>query len=120
MRAKPELVPDCDVHGESMYRDECRASDLGLEGSRDIIVWRCAHPGCTRYFEGAVGYRNLASRASVMTPRCAREGAFLVTQRALSRYVCPVEGCANGQAWSDSKSFDARDREPEAVLGRMK
>jgi hypothetical protein len=36
VRAKPDLVPDCDVHGEPMYRDQCPASLLGLEGSRDV------------------------------------------------------------------------------------
>lgn len=84
---------------------ECSPSVLGLAGDRDVIVWRCARDGCGRYFFGTVGYRNCPGFASkgVPTPRCRREGALLVVQRALSRYVCPVDGCKTAQAWQPSK-----------------
>ena len=78
MRAKPDLVPDCDVHGEPMYRDECAASALGLKGDREEVVWRCPHEECGRYFHGTVGYRShvtIASRA-IPTPRCERGGSL--------------------------------------------
>lgn len=105
MRAKLDLVPDCDVHGEPMYLDECSPSALGLEGVRDVIVWRCAHDGCGRYFLGTVGYRDCPGFVGkgVPTPRCRRESAFLVAQRALSLYVCPVGGCKTVQGWEASK-----------------
>jgi hypothetical protein len=101
MKAKPDLVPDCDVHGEPMYRDECAASVLGLEGSRDVIVWRCCHQGCGRYFHGTAGYRNCPPAADngILTPRCAREGAFLIVQRTLGSYICPVAGCTKTEPW---------------------
>lgn len=79
MKPKPDLIPDCDIHGEPMYRDECPASALGLEGHRDLIVWRCAHKGCGRYFYGTVGYRYCMQMAGARgsTPQCPQEGAFL-------------------------------------------
>jgi hypothetical protein len=79
-----------------MYRDECRAADLGLVDSRDVIVWRCAHAGCGRYFLGTLGYQSYPPVAVAAEPtrRCARDGAFLVAQRSLRSYVCPVAGCA--------------------------
>lgn len=109
MRAKPDLVPDCDVHGEPMYRDELPASELGLEGSRDVIVWRCGCHGCRRYFEGGVGYRDTNSgRGRVeSTPRCANDRAFLVVQRTLNEYICPVAGCATVHAWEGAGAHEA-------------
>jgi len=101
VRAKPDLVPDCDVHGEPMYRDECAASAVGLKGDREEVVWRCPHEECGRYFHGTVGYRShvaIASRA-IPTPRCEREGAFLVVQHTLGSYICPVAGCPMSAGW---------------------
>ena len=106
VRAKSGLVPDCDVHGEPMYLDERPASALGLEGDRDLIFWRCAREGCGRFFYGTVGYRYCPAVAGTgpSTPRCTREGAFLVAQQILGRYICPVAGCKTLQAWqADSK-----------------
>jgi hypothetical protein len=113
VRAKPELVPDCDIHGEPMSRGECPASELGLRGSRDMIVWRCGHAGCKRYFEGAVGYRDCsADGGEVAPPRCPREGAFLVLQRAMGSYVCPVDGCKTVQSWrAPEHAFRTGDRQ---------
>ena len=104
MRAKPDLVPDCDLHREPMYRQECRPSELGLEGERDVIVWRCAHPGCGRYFLGTVGYQSYPPLAIASDParRCARHGAFLVAQGAFGSFICPVAGCAVQHALSPS------------------
>jgi hypothetical protein len=104
MRAKPELVPDCDVHGEPMYRDESPAFALGLKGNRDVIVWRCAREGCGRYFHGTVGYRYCPrpSAPATPTPHCEHESAFLVVQRALGSYICPVDGCGTAQVWQSS------------------
>ena len=104
MRARPDLVPDCDVHGEPMYRDESPATALGLRGNRDVIVWRCAHEGCGRYFHGTVGYRYCppSSVPASPTPHCERESAFLVVQRTLRSYICPVDGCSTAQAWQAS------------------
>lgn len=101
MRSKPDLVPDCDVHGEPMYRDESPACALGLKGNRDVIVWRCAREGCGRYFHGTVGYRDCPwpSAAVTPTPHCEHEAAFLVVQRALGSYICPVAGCGTAQVW---------------------
>ena len=95
MRAKADLIPDCDVHGEPMFLDECPAPALGLEGSRDMIVWRCSRHGCRRYFYGTVGYRDSppAANIAIPTPRCERDGAFLVVQDALGSSICPVAGC---------------------------
>ena len=88
-----------------MDREECPASILGLHGQRDILVWRCGHPGCGRYFYGTVGYRyNVQTAYSKgRTPQCTREGAFLVAQRALGLYVCPVAGCSGTEQWQESK-----------------
>ena len=119
VRAKPDLVPDCDVHGQPMYRDECPAGALGLPGTRDVIVWRCAHPGCARYFEGAVGYRRCAHPDGSPTPRCARDRAFLVVQRAQRQYICPVAGCPNRQQWKGSSTVEAEPRNAELVFGRI-
>lgn len=120
MRAKPELVPDCDVHGERMFRAECSPAALGLPGRRDVIVWRCAHEGCGRYFEGSVGYRDHLVASLAPTPRCVREGAFLVVQRTMCRYICPVAGCPHAQAWNGSGVLESEDRWAEPALGRMK
>src|SRR5947209_15651402 len=111
MRAKPGLVPDCDVHGEPMFRDECDARSLGLPGDRDIIMWRCARPGCGRVFEGAIGYVDCPPHACSPTPQCAREGAFLVAQWAIGRYLCPVAGCTTEQAWNRSDAFQPKQEE---------
>jgi len=104
MRSKPDLVPDCDVHGEPMYRDESPAFALGLKGNRDVIVWRCAREGCGRYFHGTVGYRYCPrpSPPVIPTPHCEHESAFLVVQRALGSYICPVAGCSTAQVWQAS------------------
>ena len=100
MRAKPDLMPDCDIHGEPMYRDECPAHMLGLKGSRDLIIWRCSHTGCGRFFYGTVGYRSIGPVADVEpTPQCDQERAFLVVQRDLGSYICPVAGCSTVQIW---------------------
>jgi hypothetical protein len=101
MRAKPDLMPDCDIHGEPMYRDECPAQLLGLEGSRDLIIWRCSRTGCGRYFYGTVGYRSIgpATDPKPPTPQCDQERAFLVVQRDLGCYICPVTGCSTVQIW---------------------
>lgn len=110
MRAKSDLVPDCDVHGEPMYRDECRASALGLDGSRDLHVWRCAREGCSRYFYGTVGYRypNQTAGTAAGTPRCPREGGYLVVQRTLGSYICPVARCPNRKPWTAISSRKAK------------
>jgi hypothetical protein len=112
MRAKPDLVPDCDIHGEPMYRDECPARAFGLEEPRDLIVWRCAREGCGRYFQGILGYcyRASAAEACPPTPRCHREGAFLVVQRALGSYICPVAGCTIVRDWQVPDSPLIRSR----------
>jgi hypothetical protein len=106
MRAKPDLVPDRDLDGEPMYLDERPASAVGLPGHRDEIIWRCARENCGRFFQGTVGYRFLPESANRGThtsaPRCEREGAFLVVQRTLGSYVCPVAGCMTVQAWEVS------------------
>jgi ClpX C4-type zinc finger len=104
MRSKPDLVPDCDVHGEPMYRDESPACALGLKGNRDVIVWRCACEGCGRYFHGTVGYRDRprSSAPVTPTPHCEHEAAFLVVQRGLGSYICPVAGCSTAQVWQAS------------------
>ena len=101
MRAKPDLVPDCDIHGEPMFRHEVPASALGLEERRDIIVWRCEHGGCRRYFYGTVGYRECPELAApkTSTPRCSDEGAYMVAQRPLGSYICPVAGCPSIEPW---------------------
>ena len=101
MRAKPNLVPDCDVHGEPMFRDEYPASALGLEGRRDIIIWRCTREGCGRYFYGTVGYRDCPdiARTRTTTVRCREDGAYLVVQRARGSYICPVAGCTSIEPW---------------------
>jgi hypothetical protein len=101
MRAKPDLIPDCDIHGEPMYRDECPARALGLTGGRDLIVWRCCRHGCGRYFLGTVGYAHATPLACpvVPTPRCEREGAFLIVQRTLGAYICLVDGCSKTCVW---------------------
>lgn len=101
MKAKPDLIPDCDVHGTPMYRDQCRGWELGLKDGRDVVVWRCAESGCHRYFLGTLGYRSCdpIGDQGEPTPRCAREGAFLVVQRAWNVSICPVDGCATKQPW---------------------
>lgn len=101
MRAKPDLIPDCDVHGAPMYRDQCRGWELGLRDNRDVVVWRCAHQGCGRFFLGTLGYRSCCpgEDQTLPTPRCAREGAFLVVQRAWNLAICPVDGCPTRQPW---------------------
>jgi len=101
MRAKPDLIPDCDVHGEPMFRDELPASELGLEGHRDVVFWRCLNKGCGRYFHGTVGYRDFPAAVSKRNPtvHCEREGAFLIVQRDLGSYICPVAGCTRVQEW---------------------
>ena len=108
MRAKAELIPDCDIHGEAMYRNERPARELGLAGSRDVVVWCCALPGCRRYFEGSVGYRDAlpGSCETRATPRCHHEGAFLVVQRRLGSYICPVAGCTTVSLWNTGISPD--------------
>jgi len=88
-----------------MRLDQRPASALGLPGSRDEIIWRCAREGCGRFFQGTVGYRFFPVSAHrpihTPTPRCEREGAFLVAQRTLGSYICPVAGCITVQAWKD-------------------
>ncbi len=115
MRAKADLVPDCDVHGEPMYRADCPASVLGLKGSRDVTIWRCAHGGCSRFFEGAIGYRHMAAERGALTPRCTREGAFLVAQGKLGKYVCPVAGCRSEEAWTRVQSLSRACSVPTVV-----
>ena len=101
MRAKPDLVPDCDVHGRAMRREEWPAAALGMNGNRDVLAWCCTLDGCGRFFHGAVGYQYRPPRAQegLPTPRCDREGAFLVAQRDLESYICPVDGCYGAQLW---------------------
>ena len=86
-----------------MYRDERPAHVLGLEGSRDLLIWRCPRDGCGRYFYGTVGYGYCSDhiRTGAPSPRCTREDAFLVVQRALSLYICPVAGYKRVQVWQD-------------------
>jgi hypothetical protein len=102
VRAKTDLVPDCDLHGLPMYREQCRASALGFTDQRDIHIWRCVREGCGRYFYGTVGYRHLSQCAStpIETPRCVGDGAYLVAQRNLGLYICPIDGCTNAQPWT--------------------
>jgi len=120
VRAKPDLIPDCDVHGEPMVQDECPASLLGLEGSRDLLIWRCTRSGCGRYFHGTVGYRDAGSSAVVNTgaPKCAREGAFLVVQGALGVRICPVAGCHTVQKIQApaTAKWHAREAESRAAV----
>lgn len=101
MRAKPDLVPDCDVHGKPMCRVQSSGSALGL-GHRDIYVWRCAQQGCSRYFYGTVGY-GPSDHEDNKALRCLREGAYLVAQRDLGVYICPVDGCSTAQPWPARK-----------------
>jgi hypothetical protein len=110
VRAKSDLAPNCDVQGEPMYRHVCRASELGLDGSRDLHVWRCARKGCGRYFYGTVGYRYLNQTAGTAagTPRCSPEGAYLVVQRTLGSYICPVARCPNRKPWIVTSSPKAK------------
>ena len=104
MRAKPNLVPDCDIHAEPMYRDECPSSALGLESGRDMIIWRCARTGCGRYFHGTFGYRWInRTNSESPTPRCGREGAFLVAQHVRQSHVCPVDGCSTERPWESAE-----------------
>src|SRR5690349_7580403 len=105
MRAKPDLVPDCDLHREPMYRQECRPGELGLEGTREVIVWRCAHAGCGRFFLGTVGYQSYPPIPVTADPsrRCARHGAFLVAQGG--SFICPVAGCETERALRPSRSL---------------
>ena len=102
VRAKADLVPDCDLHGLPMYREQCPASALGFTDQRDRHIWRCGHEGCDRYFYGTVGYRhlNLCASTPIETPRCVGDGAYLVTQRNLGLYICPIDGCPNAQPWN--------------------
>jgi hypothetical protein len=122
MRAKPDLAPDCDVHGEAMVRDERPALTLGLEGYRDELFWRCARDGCHRYFHGSLGYRDLSqveSNADNSTMRCERDGAFLVVQKVIGSYICPVAGCQSFHDWQmperDSAERESRDAEQLAL-----
>jgi len=87
-----------------MYLDECPAWVLGLDGRRDLHVWCCAHQGCGRYFYGTVGYRYKPPTVNTdgRTVQCSREGAYLVAQRALGRYICPVSGCHESEPWPAS------------------
>ncbi len=112
MRAKADLVPDCDVHGEPMCLDERPAQVLALKGNRDVIFWRCTHEGCGRFFYGTVGYRGGAPEACENVPalRCKRDRAFLVAQQALGSYICPVAGCKTVADWQSS-------HEPLSVTG---
>ena len=113
MRAKSDLIPDCDVHGEPMFRQECAAASLGLEGGRDLYVWCCPRPDCERYFRGTVGYANKAQPPRMMerTPQCPEEGAFLVVQQGASEYICPVAGCKQHQPWHASElCFAGREK----------
>lgn len=109
MRAKPDLTPDCDVHGEPMYKTECPASVLGMAKRTDITIWSCSRRGCQRYFHGTQGYRylDLPKGEDAPTPRCANEGAYLVVQRALRSYICPVDGCTKKSAWQAPKGIAA-------------
>ena len=113
MQAKPNLVPDCDIHGEPMYREECRASALGLDGSRDLHIWRCGREGCGRFFYGTVGYRyrNQTAGGATRTPRCPREGAYLVVKRAFGSYICPVAGCITTELWTTTLSGIAKSKD---------
>jgi hypothetical protein len=84
-----------------MYKTECPASVLGMDKRTDITIWSCSHRGCQRYFHGTLGYRyiDLPNGAGSPTPRCSHEGAYLVVQRALGSYICPVAGCTKERAW---------------------
>lgn len=118
MKAKSDLVPDCDIHGEPMYLDERPASALGLAGNRDVITWRCAQPGCGRFFYGTVGYRYTpAAGTDALTPRCKMEGAFLVVQEILGSYICPVAGCKTVDAWQ-AASEPLEVNEPSFAISR--
>ena len=109
MKAKPDLTPDCDVHGEPMYKTECWAPALGMEKQTDVTIWSCSHRGCQRYFHGKVGYRNLdgPKNAGSPTPQCSHEGAYLVVQRALGVHICPVAGCAEKRPWQVPEALAA-------------
>lgn len=112
MTAKPDLVPHCDLHREPMYRDECRPSELGLDGNRDVIVWRCAHAGCGRFFLGTLGYQSFPPMAMAAEPvrRCPLDGAFLVAQGAMGSFICPVAGCATQRTLPAAKPFSVAER----------
>jgi hypothetical protein len=110
MRAKPDLVPDCDVHGAPMCRVECSGAALGL-GPRDIYIWRCPEQGCNRYFYGSSGYGHVGCLHDPnLAPQCMREGAYLVVQRRLGLYICPVVGCTTAEPWIShaSRAIGAR------------
>jgi len=111
MRAKPDLTPDCDVHGEPMCKIDYPSSALGMVKRTDITIWLCSHHGCQRYFYGTVGYRylNLPKRAGAPTPQCSNEGAYLVVQRALGSYICPVAGCTKKSHWQAPKEQASRE-----------
>lgn len=114
MRAKPDLIPDCDVDGEPMYKDECPASAIGLKERRDVYVWRCAREGCGRYFYGTLGYRYSDKPGEIPTEQCPREGAFLVTQRALGSSICPVDGCKTAHVWHGAEPQPAIQEDSNA------
>jgi hypothetical protein len=99
MRAKPDLVPDCDVHGAPMCRVECSGAAFGL-GPRDMCIWRCTERDCDRYFYGSIGYRSSEGRCDpTSAPHCRLEGAYLVVQQRLGVYICPVAGCTTVEHW---------------------
>jgi len=89
-----------------MVLEEVHPLAFGLEGRREVLVWRCSHKGCERYFYGTVGYqdRNPAAAAVTLSPRCPKDGAFLVVQQATRRFICPVAGCDKAETWNVSDS----------------
>jgi hypothetical protein len=122
MKAKPDLVPDCDIHGEPMRREECPPHAVGIDEHRDLVLWVCTRVGCGRFFHGTVGYRyrNPIAETRPPTPRCQGEGAFLVVQGKRGVYICPVAGCPNIREWhSPSSPFGVQEsaaRKPSLAM----
>ena len=100
MTAKPDLIPDCDVHGTPLTKTEYPGAEMGQQ--EDVIeVWRCTRAGCRRLFYGDSGYGSLggAAGAEEVKPQCPKHGAFLVVQAVHQTYVCPVDGCRETRPW---------------------
>lgn len=99
---KPNLVPECDVHGSRMTRWVASTrNSLEEAQGREVEVWRCPTPSCDRYYYENVAYQT--SKGAVGTdepsPLCECHGTKMVVQSRLSQYICPVEGCGEQQQW---------------------
>jgi hypothetical protein len=84
---KPNLVPDCDVHGSPMERHGALTRNRLEEAqTRDVEVWRCQTSSCDRYFYEDVGYQTLKGAVATdePSPACERHGTKMVVQSCLS------------------------------------